>query len=255
MKACWDNINKMKYYQKKGRWTMNRRSYLLSESCTVCGDPFFHLVYNTGKYCSKSCSSNEKNNGMFGKHHTEEFKQFIGKCHKGMKHTKETRKKMSKSQTGKNNGMFGKHHTEESKQKISKNHHGLRGKKHPFYGKHHTEESKLKTSISMKKHLENPENHPNWKGGVSFLPYCIDWTKEYKEIIKHRDGYKCSNFLCYNSPDENDLTIHHIDYNKLNCSMDNLITVCRSCNGKANKDREWHTSFYTELLKGRYNHG
>jgi len=245
MKACWDIINNMKYYQDKNIWTMNRRSYHLSESCPVCGDPFFYLVYNKGKYCSKSCNQNGKNNSFYGKIHTEEYKQFISDINSGRIFSKETRLNMSKA-------MKGIPKSEEHKKKISER---MSGENHPFYGKKRPEHSKKISGknnyLYGKGYLISGEKNPNWKGGISFLPYCIDWMKDFKEIIKHRDGYKCSNFLCYNSSDENDLTIHHIDYNKLNCSIDNLITVCRSCNGKANKDRGWHTSFYTELLKGR----
>ncbi|KKN66555.1 hypothetical protein LCGC14_0470240 [marine sediment metagenome] len=44
------------------------------------------------------------------------------------------------------------------------------------------------------------------------------------------------------------LVIHHIDYIKKHCNPWNLITLCRSCNGRANKNRKWHTSYYTEIM-------
>ncbi len=93
--------------------------------------------------------------------------------------------------------------------------------------------------------------HPNWKGGISCEPYCQDWTKEFKEFIKERDGYRCLNPYC-DSKNPNDLVIHHIDYNKKNCGPDNLITVCRSCNNRANKDREWHKFWYKAIIQNRY---
>jgi len=94
-------------------------------------------------------------------------------------------------------------------------------------------------------------NHPNWKGGISKEPYCeIFSDKDFKEYIKHRDGYKCLNPCC--SKNYKYLAIHHIDYNKRNCKQDNLITICLSCNSKANIDREWHTSWYRAIMKQRY---
>jgi len=87
------------------------------------------------------------------------------------------------------------------------------------------------------------ENNPNWRGGKSFEPYCSDWTSEYKEYIRGRDNNKCQNPYCY-CKNSVDLTVHHIDYNKKNCAPENLITVCRSCNSRANKDRKWHTAWY-----------
>jgi len=95
------------------------------------------------------------------------------------------------------------------------------------------------------------EGNHQWKGGISCEPYCDAWAdKEYKESIKERDNYKCLNPYC-SSKNPNDLTIHHIDYNKKNCSPDNLITLWRSCNSRANKDRNWHSRYYIELLKIR----
>lgn len=94
----------------------------------------------------------------------------------------------------------------------------------------------------------------SWKGGISFEPYCEAWKdKEYKQDIKDRDGNKCLNPYC-DSPDKNDLSIHHIDFNKKNCHPDNLITVCRSCNSRANKDRDWHKAWYQAIMNKRYNY-
>lgn len=93
--------------------------------------------------------------------------------------------------------------------------------------------------------------HPNWQGGKSFEVYCSEWKdKEYKKEIKERDGQICINPYC--SKTDKVLSIHHVDYNKKNCRPNNLITVCRSCNAKANYDREWHMAWYRALLKNRY---
>ena len=48
------------------------------------------------------------------------------------------------------------------------------------------------------------------------------------------------------------LVIHHIDYNKKNCNLNNLITLCRSCNAKANYNRDWHKSWYQAIMFKRY---
>lgn len=94
--------------------------------------------------------------------------------------------------------------------------------------------------------------HPNWQGGISYEPYCQIWKdKEYKEDIKIRDGYKCLNPCC-DSKNPNNLVIHHIDYDKKNCSPDNLITVCRACNFIANYNREWYVAWYQIILYNKY---
>lgn len=117
----------------------------------------------------------------------------------------------------------------------------ISGKNHHFYGKKNPSLSKAITG----------EKHPNWKGGISAEPYCYQWLdKEYKESIKERDGYKCLNPEC--NKISNKICLHHIDYIKKNCHPFNLITICNSCNGKANVDREWHESWYNAIIYNRY---
>lgn len=94
------------------------------------------------------------------------------------------------------------------------------------------------------------ENTSQWKGGISKLPYCREWTRSYKEEIKERDSHRCLNPYCFGGAKR--LHVHHIDYTKTLCGPDNLITVCGSCNSRANFDREWHTQWYRIILNKRY---
>lgn len=122
------------------------------------------------------------------------------------------------------------------------------GEKNPFYGRKHSKTSKENISIN---HINvEGKNNPNWKGGISAEPYCFVWRdREYKESIKQRDGYKCLNTDCWKS--DNVLTVHHIDYNKKSCEPENLITLCRSCNARANFDRDWHKAWYQAIMYRR----
>ena len=72
-----------------------------------------------------------------------------------------------------------------------------------------------------------------WKGGISYEPYSVDWTKTLKRSVRERDHYICQ--LC----NQYGNTVHHIDYNKQNCNLNNLITLCRNCHQKTNFDREY----------------
>lgn len=97
-------------------------------------------------------------------------------------------------------------------------------------------------------------SNPNWKGGISAEPYCDIWLdEEYKNSIKERDGNKCMNSIscrgnCFHLP----LTIHHIDHNKKNCYPQNLITLCNSCNARANYNREYWRQFYQKIMNEIY---
>ena len=149
--------------------------------------------------------------------------------------------KIKKSSTGRTCHWKGKKRPEHSKKISGINHH--------YYGKKNPTLSKFLTG---RKRLDIlGDKHPNWKGGTSYEPYCEQWLdKEYKESIKERDGYICLNPECNKT--RNTLCVHHINYIKKDCSPFNLITVCGSCNTKANKDREWHKSWYQTIIYNRY---
>ena len=92
------------------------------------------------------------------------------------------------------------------------------------------------------------ELSPNWRGGISCEPYCDVWAdKEFKEDIKARDNYECQNPDCWGTGGR--LAVHHIDYNKKNCRPENLITLCNSCNSRANYNRERHKEFYRNIME------
>ena len=151
---------------------------------------------------------------------------------------------------GENNPNYGNEYTKETRNKISENMPDFTGEKNPFYGKKHTEESRSKISKNMPD--RSGPNNPVWNDGSSFEPYCPIWSdKEFKEMIFKRDGYKCMNPLC-KSKDPDKLCRHHINYNKKECRPSNIVTLCNSCNSRANSNREWWTSFYQTLMSDKY---
>ena len=95
---------------------------------------------------------------------------------KGLRHTKESKKKMSENKKGEKNSFYGKHHTEETKHQISERakgrhhteetkeklreiHKGLQvGEKHGMWGKHHTDDAKKKISKKMKGRIFSEEH-------------------------------------------------------------------------------------------------
>ena len=156
-----------------------------------------------------------------------------------------------------NKSKIGTHHSQKTKEKIRAKAKLRKGVLNSFYGKKHKEKTKLKISKKIKglwkdsvyreKIIKNHkflkgEKHPNWQGGISFEPYTIDWTKTLKRSIKERDRYVCQ--LCGN---QEDLSVHHIDYNKKNCCPENLITLCKGCNSKVNFNRKYWTEYFLRI--------
>lgn len=80
----------------------------------------------------------------------------------GKPRSEETKKKISRANTGKPSAMKGKHHSENTRKNISiKAKERLKNKEnHPWFGRNHSEESKKLLSELQKERLKNPENHP-----------------------------------------------------------------------------------------------
>ncbi len=98
------------------------------------------------------------------------------------------------------------------------------------------------------------ENAPNWHGGKSFEPYTTEFNEDLKEQIRERDNYTCQ--LCGTPQNGTALAVHHIDYMKQNCHPNNLISLCPSpsnshCHIKTNRNREYWTEHFNNLLKQR----
>ena len=187
-----------------------------------------HISWNKNRKLPQF--SGEKN-PFFGKHHTKEakikmkerakgkhrslateFKKGNIPWNKGKKeiYPKETIEKMKKARIGKVPWNKGIPCPEETKRKIRKSEKG--------------------------KYLG--EKNWNWQGGKSFEPYTTDWTETLRRSIRERDNYICQLCSQYGN------TVHHKDYNKLNCNPDNLITLCIRCNSKVNFYRDYWKNYF-----------
>ena len=181
-------------------------------------------------------------NGMYGKKLSEEQKQKISEANKGRKHSEETRKKISKANKGKVNSLDAQQRTSKTLKEFFKHN------PNPFKGKHHTEESKQKMSKSLKGEYKR-EKASNWQGGKSSFPYAKGWDYWLIEEIKMRDKRKCQNPNC--DKPHHMLDVHHIDYNKQNLDHSNLITLCKRCHGKTQKNRDFWTEYYQKIMKNK----
>ena len=173
---------------------------------------------------------------------------------KGHQHTPEAKKKIGEAQKG------SKHpHSEITKEKISKSLMGKpawnKGGKAPWVSKRNrlnnpAKYRKYRKGIRLSEEVRRKigmarsgERCNFWKGGISFLPYSVDWTETLKRSIRQRDNYICR--LCSQYGNE----VHHIDYDKKNCDPNNLITLCTKCNIRVNVNRlEWKM-YFKEIIK------
>lgn len=100
------------------------------------------------------------------------------------------------------------------------------------------------------------ENNHCWKGGISFEPYCVKFNKEFKERVRSFFGRKC--VVC--GMGEADLGysvfVHHVNYDKGVCCNNNIplfVTLCNTCHGRTNKNREQWEETFTALIREEYN--
>lgn len=135
-----------------------------------------------------------------------------GRLNKGRKYSKKTIQRMSEGakrrikRDGNLNSPFVKGHIPWNK--------GLKGEE---YKKHFKNGFKHISELNRKK---LKEKNPAWRGGRSFIDYGKEWVKIRNKIRKNQ---------CERCGNNENLMVHHKDFNKRNNSLENLMTVCRSC--------------------------
>ena len=146
-----------------------------------------------------------------------------------------------------NTNCLGYKATDEAKANISA---ALKGNTHAL-GCKYTEEIKANMSAARKgKYLG--ENASNWRGGISFLPYCIKFNNRYKNHIRNLFGNEC--FLCglLEADNGRKLDVHHVNYNK-DCGCDGAkcicVPLCMRCHMKTNYNRDYWQALIMEMLK------
>ena len=187
--------------------------------------------------------------------------------------------------SGDRHPLFGKHHSEESKQKISDS---LSGENSPNFGKKFPEQSarmsgsgnprfgiKLSQEQIEKQRrsvIKTYDSHPeikiiignsnrgeksgNWKGGISFEPYCPKFNNELKIRVRAFFDYKC--IICGKSTEENkkNLAVHHVEYDKMACCHGKPIhfaALCHKCHSKTNYNREYWECILHRIIDEIYN--
>ncbi len=115
------------------------------------------------------------------------------------------------------------------------------GWNNPFYGKKHTEEFKSKQSLN--------------KGGTGIpgehSEYGAEFDNSLKEQVRFKDKYKCRGCNCPQIENGRQLDVHHIDYNKKNNNINNLISLCIGCHSKTNVNREYWKEYFINFQTKR----
>jgi 5-methylcytosine-specific restriction endonuclease McrA len=116
------------------------------------------------------------------------------------------------------------------------------------FGTWMTGRKRSKESIDKQREKISGQKNYQWIEDRSILLYPKEFDRQFKDLIRKRDNYKC--FLCNKKQEEQKsfLNVHHIDYDKKNLNPKNLISLCRSCHSKTNTNRKWWIEFFNQKL-------
>jgi hypothetical protein len=115
-------------------------------------------------------------------------------------------------------------------------------------GRFGTENAMSRPDIKLKQILAIRNHGKQWKGGLSYEPYSINFTRQLRQQIRNRDDNKCQ-FCCKSSIELGyKCHVHHIDYDKLNYLEDNLISLCKECHAMTNWNRGKWYAFYVRKI-------
>ncbi len=158
-----------------------------------------------------------------GKKWSQEIKEKISKSVKILWQNPEYKRHMSEIHKGQVSSMKGKHHSKETKERISKQ----------LIGRRLSEATKKKIG-----EVERGERHWNWKGGITPINIKIRTgpeTKKWRNSVFARDDWTCQK--CGKRGIE--LRAHHIlifsQHPELKFTINNGITLCKSCHNKFHK--------------------
>jgi len=101
----------------------------------------------------------------------------------------------------------------------------------------------IETALRMKNALSEikGEKHPSWRGGKKAAIYGSDFNLWVKRVVAKRDGGICR--VC-GLKKKRWMSIHHIDYDKNNNKVENLVLLCINCHMSTNWMRESWIIFF-----------
>jgi len=247
---------------KRGRKYCSEKCYLKSRltgkqiTCKYCGKVFYATKkaisrYNAGKYCSWDCFKKDKSRNL---NLIKVRCDYCGKyMYKWKNHIERTnhnfcsQKCKADFQKGKipyNKGLGGV--------QVKCINCGKIFKVSPIRIKRGVKFCSNKCRYEYQIGENSPmfgKKNPMWQGGLTSKLYPSEFSNQLKELIRHRDGYKCQKCGMPEIENGRKLAIHHIDYNKENCKPNNLISLCNRCNLEVNTNRKKWMKYFNRKVK------
>jgi len=116
------------------------------------------------------------------------------------------------------------------------------------------------------------ENAANWRGGLSFEPYCPKFNNQFRERVRKWFNFQCVE--CGQLESKRKLTVHHVYYNKKACCEQNengeyiynidgeqvkvkgnpnkFVALCLSCHTRTNGNRIQWAKHFEDIINNWY---
>jgi len=117
---------------------------------------------------------------------------------------------------------------------------------------------KFKESKLGEKNPQYREKHHMWKGGVSFLPYCIKFNERRKRDVRNFFGNFCIICGMHESESKRKLSVHHVDHDKQQgCDGKpfNLVPLCLLCHVREIHAEEEYKKYINKTLESGFSWG
>jgi len=88
------------------------------------------------------------------------------------------------------------------------------------------------------------KNSSLWVNGNTEYEYPRIFSNKLKDTVRERDEKKCVLCGLDELKNERKLSVHHIDYDRENCSMNNLVSLCDVCHGKTHGNRNYWIEYF-----------
>lgn len=191
-------------------------------TCKFCGNEFYSSKETKNRkpvFCSRACAGYKKGHITWNAGKKKQFER----C-----------EVCGKEKTTKRERDFSRCHTCKNK---------LRAKKTVYYECPRCGRPKNGRGRSDRKLCNSCASLDRWKVFHKLFGVNCEnkeyygFTESLKRYVRKRQDNKCA--FCGQESKRNRLDVHHIDYDKTNSHVRNLIALCRSCHTKTNFNREY----------------
>lgn len=220
--------------------------------CPTCNKEFHFEYWRKRKYCSQKCYKKIREKHIVNCISCNKQIKIIGNRYKKSKTKRFTcsRKCMGIYNRGINNPNYDNHKL------LGKNNPNWKDKhlikclecNKEILVKHCLKEIRKFCSRECQHKYSVGENASGWKGGKSNEDYPYTFNEKLKTFVRKRDGHKCQ--VCGVPQQEciKALCVHHIDYNKMNSEVNNLISLCYKCHNKTVSNRNYWTKYFQKII-------